>query len=766
MSKFKAIILVIMAGLLIAGSSLAGLRPGLVHAAGPADFMTGQLSLGLADTVDDSYKPPTDCQDTSVTIASSNQQDLVCMYPTAFGWLSKNGVIRFGGSTTYRQIALPRDIYLLPEPNSNTVFVMDRNLVTDRVVTLSYYEHFADHLTVSPTNHQLVLDNRISHLTVTTFDYLVPRQPIFVSNLNSDRILITCSCGYLGWADLNTRTSGELQVMPNYHGQYMVPLLALSPDGRTVATNYIPLGGYGPDYTVALWNIDNCVALVGVCQRPILSYLQAQLPNLNAVDRIRFVDNRTLEILTRLTDANRYPIYWLSVGSPPAMANYLALGDSFASGEGAYNYLDGTDAATNKCHNSLVAYPYLLNSAAVSVACSGAVIGDINGQDPAQRTGQRDSDYEIDQLTQLQSAALPGTLNQLSFASYFKPESATVSIGGNDVGFADILKSCIDPRGNWQVRATCYPTYEDRLELLKLISGQYDNLVSAYQRLLRQSRRLYVIGYPQIISATGSCGVNVLLNGTERVFAVQLTDYLNSVIKAAADTAGAVYVDVSQALAGHRLCESSWSAVNGLTAGNDFLLFLGQESFHPNWFGHQLLAQAISWQTADLTTQPNQKLHQPPAITDDLPLLQVPKSNRLLNQFQYNGQLLADTIKTGLAQIIHLLPGPESFAPSSNVKLVVHSNPVTIGTYQTDSAGGLDVQFILPATLPEGYHTVQLLGNNRYGEALEITKTVYITGTGDDVADLDGTLTLAVASARAGLVAANSQTAMTPSVVK
>lgn len=762
MPKYKTTLFVTVASLLIAGSSLAGFRGWLVRAAGPADFMTGQLFIKLADTVGSSYHPPDDCQTNNVTIAGAAHEDMVCMYPTDFGWLDGRGVIRFKDSTVYRQIKLPPNIYLRPEPDSDTVFVVDQNLVTDRTVDLKYYEHFTDHLTVSPTDKQLVLDDHISSLTIATFDYSVPRQPDFVSSLNSGRILINYSGGRLGWADLNTKTSGVLQTLPCSHGAYMLPFLALSPDGRTVAVAYTPLSGYGPEYTVSLWDINNCAAAVGVCQRPILDYLQAQLPGLNAVGHMRFVGNSTLELLTGLDGSDRFPIYWLSTDRP-SLGGYLAMGDSFASGEGAYSYLEGTDTATNKCHSSLIAYPYLLNRAAISVACSGAVTGDVNGQAPAQRTGRRDGDYNLEQLAQLQATALPGTLNQLDFASYFQPESVTVSIGGNDIGFANILKSCIDPRGNWQVRATCYSTYEDRLELLKLIRGQYDNLVSVYQRLLQPIRRLYVIGYPQIISDTGSCGVNVLLNGTERVFAVQLTDYLNSVIKAAADTAGAVYVDVSQALAGQRLCESSRPAVNGLTA-TDAFPFLGQESFHPNWLGHQLLALAISRQTNDLTTQPNHNVHQPPAITDDLPLLQVPKFNRVLNAIQYNGQLLEDVIKKGLSQAIHLLPGPEGFAPDSAVKLVLHSNPVTVGTYQTDTAGGLDIQFTLPAALSEGYHAVQLLGHNRYGETLEITKTVYITG--DEPVALAGTLALGVASARAGLAAVSSQTAMTPSVVR
>ena len=61
----------------------------------------------------------------------------------------------------------------------------------------------------------------------------------------------------------------------------------------------------------------------------------------------------------------------------------MALGDSYTSGEGAYDYRNGTDTSTNQCHSSVAAYPELItqalfsNAGGHSVACSGATIDDI-----------------------------------------------------------------------------------------------------------------------------------------------------------------------------------------------------------------------------------------------------------------------------------------------------------------------------------------------------------------------------------------------------
>ena len=47
-----------------------------------------------------------------------------------------------------------------------------------------------------------------------------------------------------------------------------------------------------------------------------------------------------------------------SGGAP--LTNYVALGDSYQSGEGAGDYLAGTDTDANKCHRSVHAYPQRL----------------------------------------------------------------------------------------------------------------------------------------------------------------------------------------------------------------------------------------------------------------------------------------------------------------------------------------------------------------------------------------------------------------------
>ncbi len=96
-----------------------------------------------------------------------------------------------------------------------------------------------------------------------------------------------------------------------------------------------------------------------------------------------------------------------------AAPSYVALGDSYSSGTGTRSYIDdGTS-----CQRSTFAYPSLIAAprgyALDFRACSGATVTDVTNT----------------QLGALSSAT-----------SY-----VTISVGGNDAGFADVLTECATP---------------------------------------------------------------------------------------------------------------------------------------------------------------------------------------------------------------------------------------------------------------------------------------------------------------------------------
>src|SRR6185295_14449068 len=94
--------------------------------------------------------------------------------------------------------------------------------------------------------------------------------------------------------------------------------------------------------------------------------------------------------------------------------DYLALGDSFSSGEGAQKYEIGTDESENLCHLSRVSFPYVIAqklnfSNFHSIACSGARSVNLSGG-----SGFSESKLVIDRDNQYERVpsnnALPGWL--------------------------------------------------------------------------------------------------------------------------------------------------------------------------------------------------------------------------------------------------------------------------------------------------------------------------------------------------------------------
>ncbi|TQJ36705.1 choice-of-anchor L domain-containing protein [Arthrobacter sp. SLBN-122] len=121
---------------------------------------------------------------------------------------------------------------------------------------------------------------------------------------------------------------------------------------------------------------------------------------------------------------------------PVDPSRYVALGDSYSAGEGNPPFASGTDQPTdtktgqeeNRCHRSAAAYPVLMSGKlGVPVgkhwACAGAEI-------PNFYHGQ------WNEVAQLDRIALEGKTDP-------SVKLVTLTIGGNDAGFADVLGACI-----------------------------------------------------------------------------------------------------------------------------------------------------------------------------------------------------------------------------------------------------------------------------------------------------------------------------------
>jgi hypothetical protein len=297
---------------------------------------------------------------------------------------------------------------------------------------------------------------------------------------------------------------------------------------------------------------------------------------------------------------------------------YLAMGDSFSSGEGDLGgdqwYEKGTDEhgnpetfeGRNLCHLSRRSYPYLMavelgylgtNSDSPpadgffhSVACSGAWTHNVKGNNKGLNLGQgsaesfniSDNQYRNDNLGIL-GVWQPGRIKQTDILnpdvlggyseSQSKPEVITLGIGGNDAGFGGIIASCAMP-------GTCKYAEKGSLsssELAMTLASLKDEIVESYNEVKKSSpdSRIYVHGYPVFVKGYGgNCGINTPLNAEETALVEEGVKYMNSVVKAAAAEAGVFYVDVSDILSGRNLCsgvEDEISSFNGATKGDDRL---------------------------------------------------------------------------------------------------------------------------------------------------------------------------------------------------
>ncbi len=233
----------------------------------------------------------------------------------------------------------------------------------------------------------------------------------------------------------------------------------------------------------------------------------------------------------------------IGLASPASAAagRYVALGDSYASGTGAGSY-----GSSGSCKRSANAYAQLwANANAPSsfafVACSGAVTNDVlNGQ--------------------VASVTSDTTL-------------VTISIGGNDAGFADVMTTC-----NTSSDATCVSRNQDAQNFARnTLPGRLNNVYTQI-RSRAPGARVVVLGYPHIYQLNGSCWVG--LSETKRAAINQSADVLASVTSGRAAAYGFTYIDARNTFSGHEICASGDRWLNSITWPVD-------ESYHPTASGQR-----------------------------------------------------------------------------------------------------------------------------------------------------------------------------------
>jgi lysophospholipase L1-like esterase len=283
-------------------------------------------------------------------------------------------------------------------------------------------------------------------------------------------------------------------------------------------------------------------------------------------------------------------------GRRPAL---VALGDSYISGEGAREFFQGTnDAGRNECRRSPHAYPYLIvkrgDAGAVQdlafLACSGAETADVvaNAQWPGEPI-DRTPRHGQSQLAQL---------GELLSGGRAEPRLVVVSIGGNDVGFADIATACIAP-------GSCVERGQLWLNRLRSVARKIDGTYAAIRSVVGAKVAVLAVPYPVPISDR-PCAYSPLSLAEHR-FLHGFVEELDGAIQRSARDAGFYYLgDMVGVLARAklRICDGPeenigvnfirLKSVNGTVDQVLTPYTWIHNSLHPNEAGHEAMATVLA----------------------------------------------------------------------------------------------------------------------------------------------------------------------------
>lgn len=227
----------------------------------------------------------------------------------------------------------------------------------------------------------------------------------------------------------------------------------------------------------------------------------------------------------------------------PPPVDYVALGDSYAAGVGA-----APDGRSGNCRRSERSYPARFAAATdpatfVSVACSGATTGTVLVRQV--RTVSRQTDL------------------------------VTITVGGNDTGFAPVLGLCSTVARD----EDCERAVRGGERAARYLVPVGLTAIIAAAKVQSPKARIVVLGYPRLFAPGAACEVPLVPNAARRAALNRGADTLNSSLRATATRFGARFADVSGAFADHGVCSAEpW--INGPSAPQ------ATGNYHPTSVGY------------------------------------------------------------------------------------------------------------------------------------------------------------------------------------
>jgi hypothetical protein len=221
--------------------------------------------------------------------------------------------------------------------------------------------------------------------------------------------------------------------------------------------------------------------------------------------------------------------------------------------------------------------------------------------------------------------------NQLASLVSHETTLITLTVGGDDIGFSKIARTCVKTGPSLApiANGAANPDYIAHCQsvigpdISRRLAALEDDLIALYRSIQRAApqAQIFVIGYPRIVptAATQDCsgwvwredgapgsrfGVQAhwKIESDVAAWVAGIVTALNDVIEHASAAVGLHFVDVEDAFSGHEICpngrvypddtspaEVPWA--NGVLV--DRHLDVSTYSFHPNGLGQQRLAQIV-----------------------------------------------------------------------------------------------------------------------------------------------------------------------------
>lgn len=394
----------------------------------------------------------------------------------------------------------------------------------------------------------------------------------------------------------------------------------------------------------------------------------------------------------------------------------VIMGDSYSSGEGAEDYAGLLDI----CHRSANVWGKVLRSDAENLACTGAVTTNLTQSQPGS-IGEADP-----QLEQLLRTTADGT----------PPDLVLMTLGGNDVGFAKVVKSDILGFAPFSLATTG--------DSFAQLPGLQSTLIESYAQINRVVNSKEAVAtrrgkIAQIVVLTYALGVP--MNGpgcfpgiaaeelyTMHGFGLALNDTVRSAVKQSQAEGVPVHVVTTTQGAfqpDHTICSQQPYLRTTMDVDG------AQELMHPTKEGQRAVAQSVvEWSRG----------------VEPRPLGTIPSDYRGIRLEKMDWWHYWTTTLGGLGipfSIPTFVPEPGSSVPAtlacSNdcdwadgvLTVTVQSVSIPLGVVQVPSGSARPTGEIqLPQTLEPGQHTLVLRGRGLDGQPKETRATIRVWRAG------------------------------------